>query len=231
MEYLDGPALEELVTRTGPLEPGRAVHLLRQLCGALAEAHAAGMVHRDLKPGNVIVAALGGQRDVAKLLDFGLVQDLSATESGERLTQAGVVMGTPAYMCPEQAGGSSAVDARGDVYSLGAVAFFMLTGHPPFARATVGEYLTAHLTQPAPDVRTLRADVPADLAAVVAKCLAKDPKERFQTAAELDAALAACACSTDWSPGRAAEWWSRAGTAPPATASDAATLLPERTPT
>src|SRR5208282_4596197 len=97
MEYLDGPTLEELVGRTGPLPPGRVVYLLRQLCGALAEAHSAGLVHRDLKPGNVIVATLGGQRDVAKLLDFGLVQDLSADAEG-RLTRTGTVLGTPDYM-------------------------------------------------------------------------------------------------------------------------------------
>jgi eukaryotic-like serine/threonine-protein kinase len=213
MEYLDGPSLEALVQRAGPLEPGRVVYLLRQLCGALAEAHAAGMVHRDLKPGNVIVAALGGQRDVAKLLDFGLVQDLSAAASDGRLTEAGVVMGTPAYMCPEQARGSSAIDPRGDVYSLGAVAFFTLTARPPFACATVGEFLVAHLTRPAPDVRSLRLDVPADLAEVVARCLAKEPDDRHQSAAELDAALAACACANDWSAARAAEWWERERTA------------------
>jgi serine/threonine-protein kinase len=207
MEYLDGPTLESLVRRSGPLSPGRAVYLLRQLCGALSEAHAAGLVHRDLKPGNVIVAALGGQRDVAKLLDFGLVQDLSAADPGERLTQAGVVMGTPAYMCPEQAGGCGAVDARGDVYSLGAVAFFMLTGRPPFEGNSVGLLIAAHLTRPAPGVRELSPDVPADLAAVVARCLAKEPGGRFQTAAELDAALAACSCSMDWSAAAAATWW------------------------
>jgi serine/threonine-protein kinase len=116
MEYLDGPTLEELVNESVPLAPGRAVHLLRQVCGALAEAHAAGLVHRDLKPSNVIVATLGGQRDVAKLLDFGLVQDLS-TETADRLTRTGMVLGTPAYMSPEQAAGESAVDARGDIYS------------------------------------------------------------------------------------------------------------------
>ncbi len=210
MEYLDGPTLEDMVNRAGPLAPGRAVYLLRQLCGALVEAHAAGLVHRDLKPGNVIVAALGGQRDVAKLLDFGLVQDLSMSDAdGARLTQAGVVMGTPAYMCPEQAGGSSAVDARGDIYGLGAVAFFMLTGRPPFDCATVGEYIAAHLTRPAPDVRAVRPDVPTDLDAVVAKCLAKDPKERFQSVAELEAALGACACAADWTAARAAGWWAR----------------------
>ena len=182
----------------------------------------------------MIVAVLGGQRDVAKLLDFGLVQDLSS-EGGARLTQAGIVMGTPVYMCPEQAGGSSAVDARGDVYSLGAIAFFMLAGRPPFECAAVGEYLTAHLTRPAPDVRTVRAGVPADLAAVVAKCLAKDPRARFQTVAELDDALGACACAADWSPVRAAEWWDRELAAPatPAgpSAPTAAFHKPEPTPT
>jgi eukaryotic-like serine/threonine-protein kinase len=212
MEYLEGPTLEALVRRVGPLKPGRAVYLLRQLCGALAEAHAAGLVHRDLKPGNIIVAALGGQHDVAKLLDFGLVQDLS-TPDGERLTQAGVVMGTPAYMCPEQAAGSNAVDARGDIYSLGAVAFFMLTGRSPFVCATVGEYLTAHLTQPAPAASAINPAVPSDLAAVVAKCLAKDPKARYQTAAELDAALVACDCAGDWSGAEAERWWAAEPTA------------------
>jgi eukaryotic-like serine/threonine-protein kinase len=233
MEYLEGPSLDALVTRAGPLAPGRAVYLLRQLCGALAEAHAAGMVHRDVKPGNVLVAALGGQRDVAKLLDFGLVQDLSATGLGERLTEAGVVMGTPAYMCPEQASGSSAVDARGDVYSLGAVAFFMLTGRPPFEGRNVGEFIAAHLTRPAPDLRALRADVPADLAAVVAKCLAKEPSDRYQSAAELDAALAACACAADWSASEAAKWWVSANTSPTAssTAPTATHHKPEPTPT
>jgi serine/threonine-protein kinase len=209
MEYLDGPTLDRLVKDHGPLAPGRAVYLLRQLCHALTEAHAAGMVHRDLKPGNVLVAALGGQTDVAKLLDFGLVQDHSATESDDRITRAGTVLGTPTYMCPEQAAGEL-VDPRGDVYSLGAVAFFMLAGRPPFESTSVGKLLSAHLTQTAPDLRTVRADVPADLAAVVAKCLAKDPKCRFQSARELEAALAGCACSAEWTAGAAAGWWARA---------------------
>src|SRR5262249_10270522 len=141
-----------------------------------------------------------------KLLDFGLVQDHSATVSDDRITRAGTVIGTPRYMCPEQAGGEP-VDARGGIYSLGAVAFFMLTGRPPFEASTVGKLISAHLTQPAPDIRTVRNDVPADLAAVVAKCLMKDPKERFQTATELEAALTACGCSMDWNACVAATWW------------------------
>jgi serine/threonine-protein kinase len=214
MEYLDGPTLDRLVKERGPLAPERAVYLLRQLCGALAEAHGAGMVHRDLKPGNILVAALGGQKDVAKLLDFGLVQDHSATENDDRITRAGTVLGTPSYMCPEQAGGEK-VDPRGDVYSLGAVAFFMLTGRPPFEGSSVGKLLAAHLTQPAPDVRTLRPAVPADLAAAVAKCLAKAPGERFQSVTELDDALAACSCAGHWNATLAARWWAPAAKGEP----------------
>ena len=204
MEYLDGPTLEALVGEAGPLPAGRAVCLLRQVCGALAEAHAAGLVHRDLKPGNVIVATLGGQPDVAKLLDFGLVQDLSADDDG-RLTRAGTVLGTPAYMSPEQAAGETAVDARGDVYSLGGVAFFALAGRPPFLGRTLGQLLAAHRGEPPPALTDLRPDVPADLAALVARCLAKDPNDRFQSVAHLDRALAACRCGADWSAEQAAQ--------------------------
>jgi eukaryotic-like serine/threonine-protein kinase len=206
MEYLEGPTLDRLVKDRGPLAPGRAVYLVRQLCGALAEAHAAGMVHRDLKPNNVIVAALGGQRDVAKLLDFGLVQDHTDAPNDDRITRAGTVLGTPAYMCPEQAAGER-VDRRGDVYSLGALAFFALTGRPPFEGNSAAKLMSAHLTQPPPDARAVRADAPADLAAVLLKCMAKDPNARYQSIAELEAALAECACAAEWSATTAAEWW------------------------
>ncbi len=194
MEYLEGPTLEELIREAGPLSPGRVVYLLRQVCGALAEADGAGLVHRDLKPGNVIVATLGGQRDVAKLLDFGLVQDLSSV-TDERLTRTGMVLGTPAYMSPEQAAGDSTVDGRGDLYSLGAVAFFALTGRPPFQGKTIGQLLAAHRGEPPPPVTDLRPDVPAALAAVIARCLAKDPTVRFQSAADLDQAFGECSCA------------------------------------
>lgn len=187
MEYLDGPTLEDLVKTSGPLPAGRVVHLLRQVCGALAEAHTAGLVHRDLKPGNVIVATLGGQKDVAKLLDFGLVHDLADTD--DRLTRIGMVLGTPAYMCPEQAAGEAAVDARGDIYSLGAVAFFALTGRPPFDGKTTGQLLAAHRSEPPPSLVALRPDLPADLAASIARCLSKQPADRFQSVAELDVVL------------------------------------------
>lgn len=206
MEYLDGPTLEELVRETGALTPGRAIYLLRQLCGALAEAHAVGLVHRDLKPGNIIIASLGGQHDVAKLLDFGLVQDLSA-DADTRLTRTGMLLGTPAYMSPEQAMGNTEVDPRGDIYSLGAVAFYMLTGRPPFQGKSIGEVLSAHRSDLPPSLSDQQAGTPQDLATVVARCLAKEPGERFQTVIELDRELARCSCSRDWSAERAACWW------------------------
>jgi eukaryotic-like serine/threonine-protein kinase len=195
MEYLDGPTLEELVKTSGPLPAGRVVHLLRQVCGALAEAHAAGLVHRDLKPGNVIVASLGGQKDVAKLLDFGLVHDLSA-DTDDRLTRAGMILGTPAYMCPEQAAGEAAVDARGDIYSIGAVAFFALTGRPPFQAKTAGQLLAAHRSEPPPLLTDISSDFPADLTATISCCLSKDPTDRYQTVPELAVALERCHCAS-----------------------------------
>jgi serine/threonine-protein kinase len=186
MEYLPGPTLDQLVRRDGPLPPGRAVHFLRQLCGALREAHAIGLIHRDVKPGNVVVCDRGGVADVAKLLDFGLVLPVGLGRDGEKLTAEGAVFGTPAFMSPEQADGRDDLDARSDVYSLGCVAYFLLTGRPPFADRSPVKMLAAHLyEQPQPP-----AGVPADLAAVVLRCLAKAPADRFPDVASLDAALA-----------------------------------------
>jgi serine/threonine-protein kinase len=219
MEYLPGLNLDELVGRHGPLPPARAVHLLRQVCGALAEANAAGLVHRDIKPGNVLVCERGGRHGVAKLLDFGLVQTHDLTDGGAgatRLTQAGAIAGTPAYMAPEQAAGKADLDARADLYSLGAVAYFLLTGRPPFVRDTALLTLVAHVTDPVPPPRDLRPDLPADLEAVVLRCLEKDPARRFPDAGALERALAGCACTGGWSWEEAADWWrTRAAAAAP----------------
>jgi hypothetical protein len=209
MEYLPGLSLEELVSRHGPLPPERAVHFLRQVCGALAEAHAVGLVHRDVKPGNVLACARGGKHDVAKLLDFGLVQacDPARGEGPTRLTQAGAIPGTPAYMSPEQAAGRNDLDARSDLYSLGAVAYFLLTGRPPFVRDGAVRTLAAHLTDPVRPPSDLRPGLPADLEAVVLRCLEKDPAERFPDAVALERALARCAGAGEWSWEQAAAWW------------------------
>jgi serine/threonine-protein kinase len=207
MEYLPGLSLEELVKQHGPLPPERVIHLLRQVCGALQEAHTAGLIHRDIKPGNIIVGQRGGLPDVVKLLDFGLVRADGLNPDGQQLTQEGALAGTPAYMSPEQAAGKTDLDARSDLYNLGAVAYFLLTGQPPFVRASAVQTLAAHLGEAvvAPDRH--RADVPADLQAVVLRCLEKEPAQRFPSADDLNEALARCRCAGSWTRERAADWW------------------------
>ena len=210
MEYLTGLSLEELVGRYGPLPPGRAIFLVRQLCGALAEAHGVGLIHRDIKPSNVIVCARGGLHDVAKLLDFGLVRMESIDPGGAGLTRAGLIFGTPGYMSPEQASGRQTVDARSDIYSLGALSYFLATGEPPFVRDTVVQTLAAHLDEAVVPLRRLNAEVPPDFEDVVLRSLAKDPDHRFADIAGLDRALGACGATGEWTQADAASWWSPA---------------------
>jgi serine/threonine-protein kinase len=207
MEFLPGATLDDLVKRHGPLPPARAVFLLRQLCSALAEAHAAGLTHRDVKPGNVIVRDAGRQADFATLLDFGLVLDRSAGD--DKLTREGAVAGTPAYMAPEQAAGDR-VDHRADVYAVGAVGYFLLSGRAPFAGGSAMRTIAAVLS----DAPKPLDGAPPELTRVLMRCLAKAPGERFASADELDAALAGCA-GDGWSHEQAAAWWAgRTGSAP-----------------
>jgi serine/threonine-protein kinase len=207
MEYLPGLTLEQLVGRHGPLPPCRAVWLLRQACRALREAHALGLVHRDLKPANVMVCERGGAHDVVKLLDFGLVKAVGLDGREERLTQEGAIAGTPAYLSPEQASGKGHLDGRTDPYSLGAVAYFLLTGRPPFPGNDALQVIVAHLHEPVRPLTEWRAEVPADLQAVVLRCLEKDPGRRFADVGGLDEALAACGCAGQWGEEMAARWW------------------------
>jgi eukaryotic-like serine/threonine-protein kinase len=189
MEYLDGPNLAEIVEQTGPLPPARTIHLLRQICGALREAHSAGMVHRDIKPGNVVVCALGGIPDRVKLLDFGLVHETSTDQTA--LTTPDLALGTPDFMAPEQAIGSERVDGRSDLYSVGALAYFMLTGRPPFVGGGAIQVLFAHAHQSARPLTDFRSDIPEELSRAILRCLAKQPADRFQDVTDLDRALAA----------------------------------------
>jgi serine/threonine-protein kinase len=211
MEYLPGMNLGELVARWGPQPPARVVHFLRQLCGALREAHGAGLVHRDIKPGNVIVGRYGGQHDVVKLLDFGLVGSLDAPAGGSQLTLAGQLLGTPEYMAPEQAGAAAFADVRSDLYSLGALAYFLLAGHPPFSGDSATDVLYAHRHFPVLPLSAHVANVPADLQAVVFRCLAKDPARRFADAASLESALSACSCAGRWGEQQGEAWWREHG--------------------
>ncbi len=189
MEYLPGDTLEGLVTREGPLAPARAVHLLRQVASALGEAHRAGLTHRDIKPGNVMVCERGGITDVAKLLDFGLVVTQGMQQADEKLTQAGIILGTPAYMSPEQCGGDAHPGPASDIYSVGALAYFMLTGRSPFEGKGPVQMMMAHLGEMPPSVRSLRPEVPEALDAVVMRSLAKRPEDRYASAEELERAL------------------------------------------
>jgi len=214
MEYLTGMTLQELVDHHGPMSAGRATFVLRQLCGALSEAHAVGLIHRDIKPSNVILSSRAGQHDVAKLLDFGLVRIVSSDPADGRLTQAGLLFGTPEYMSPEQAAGAADVDARSDIYSLGALACLLLTGQPPFVRPSPAQTLAAHIDDPMALLRTRVADVPQDLEAIVLRCLQKRPQDRFATVTELERALAACCSVGEWTQADAAAWSLMVGTRP-----------------
>jgi serine/threonine-protein kinase len=221
MEYLRGLSLEEVIKRHGPMSPGRVVHLLRQVCGALAEAHAEGLIHRDVKPANVFACARGGMYDVAKLLDFGLVKGEGLTSHAGRkslvVSREGVAHGTPLYMSPEQVV-AAPLDRRCDLYSVGAVAFHLLTGAPPFPGEDRVSVMTSHVRDPVPSLRSERQEVPPDLEAVILRCLAKSPGDRFSDASELSAALGRCACAGDWDSSRAESWWHEfepAAVAPP----------------
>ena len=199
MEYLPGLSIADLVERHGPLPPERAIFLLQQTCDALGEAHALGLIHRDIKPGNLFAAERGGHYDVAKLLDFGLAKRMIATATESvQLTGEGSITGSPLYMAPEQATGGEP-DARSDIYSLGAVAYYMLTGQPPFPGDNAIKVMIAHASQDLTPPSTIRSDVPADFEAVILRCLAKDPRDRFQSTTALADSLASCECAGRWS--------------------------------
>ena len=208
MEYLPGLSLQELVDEYGPLSPSRAIFFLRQLCGALNEAHAIGLIHRDIKPSNVIACQRGGVHDVAKLLDFGLVQDVGPFALGsDRLTMVGAILGSPNYISPEQANGKGRIDGRTDIYSLGALAYFLVTGQTPFVRETAMELIVAHMKEEVVPPRQRRPEIPHDLEDVILTCLRKNPDERFADAESLELALAACDAADEWDTHQAKEWW------------------------
>lgn len=211
MEYLPGLSLAELVEKHGPLSPARAVYLLTQTCDALGEAHGRGLIHRDIKPGNIFAAQRGGYFDVAKLLDFGLAKPIASDATPVQLTQDGGITGSPLYMSPEQALGDSEPDARSDVYSLGAVAYFLLTGVPPFEGDKPIKLILAHAHDPVVPPSRLRSEIPPDLEQVILRCLAKKPDDRYENVYELRQALADCQVS-GWTADDARAWWQSNGT-------------------
>jgi serine/threonine-protein kinase len=209
MELLDGLDLDELVQRFGPVPPERAIHFLRQMCDSLGEAHAAGLIHRDVKPANVYACRYGRAVDFVKVLDFGLVKQYTAPEvDADKLTAEHVAGGTPAYMSPEQALAEAEVDGRSDLYSVGCVAYWLLSGTPVFTGRTPIETMMMHVhREPEPLARRTDRPLPADLAAIVDSCLSKEPTERPQSADQLASRLAAVETREPWTPARAQAWW------------------------
>jgi serine/threonine-protein kinase len=221
MEYLSGLSLQQLVKKRGPVSPGRAIYLLKQVCEALTEAHCRHLIHRDIKPANIMVTELGGAYDVAKLLDFGLVKPLTENLTGgdEELTQIGSVTGSPLYMSPEQSVGESPLDERSDIYSLGAVAYYALTGRPPFEASSPLKVMMAHATEQPKSLRVAKEEYFADrsigskeeistaLDALILKCLSKNPSERFQSVRELADALSELPEASQWNERAAQRWW------------------------
>ncbi len=207
MEYLPGLSLHDVVARGGPMPPARAAHILHQVTGALVEAHAAGLTHRDIKPGNVMLCERGGVADVAKLLDFGLVVSRTEGMNDKRLTQAGMILGTPAYMSPEQCAGEDQPGVSSDLYSLGAVAYFLLTGQAPFEGRGPMQVIAAHLYEMPKPPQELQPAVPVDFDALVMRCLAKSPAERYEDAKSLQQVLSTIRAGMPWSEEDARRWW------------------------
>jgi tRNA A-37 threonylcarbamoyl transferase component Bud32 len=189
MEYLSGEALAEGIHRDAPMEPGRALAIAAQIADALGASHAHGIVHRDLKPENVFLISRAGTRDFVKVLDFGLAKLVNGDPMTARETSAGMIMGTPYYMAPEQCEGRAQVDHRADIYALGVMLFEMVTGKVPFGGDSSGEILLKQVSMRAPAARALVPDLPEALDVLLHRALAKNPDDRFQSMEEFRAAL------------------------------------------
>jgi serine/threonine-protein kinase len=204
MEYIDGATLEHVIRQTGVMPPGRVVRVLEMTAGALGEAHERGLVHRDVKPANILLTARGGEPDVAKVLDFGLVRPV---RTNSEITNAGIMMGTPLFMSPEAIRSPDRVDARSDLYSLGAIAYYLLTGHPVFQAESAIEVCAKHMHATPTPLSELVPGVDVELEAVVMACLAKNPAQRPASARVLREALARCPSRAEWTRERAIKWW------------------------
>jgi eukaryotic-like serine/threonine-protein kinase len=222
MELLEGTDLEHLVAEHGPQPAARVVHVLTQVCGALAEAHDLGLVHRDVKPANILLSPRRNEHEVAKVVDYGLVKSIESQEQ-TAVTAVNTIFGTPLYLSPEAILTPQEVDGRSDLYALGAVAWFLLVGRPVFPGKSVVEVCAKHLHEsPVPPSAALGRTVPRDLEAIVLACLEKDRAARPQTARALRALLSTCGTDGQWTSEQASEWWEsraphpRTGDAPPA---------------
>lgn len=206
MEYLSGIDLDQLARKFGPQPEGRVIHILRQVCGSLAEAHRIGLIHRDIKPANILLTRRGGVCDVVKVLDFGLVKARHAR--GADKLGANAVVGTPHFIAPEAVKDPQSIDTRSDLYSLGAVGYWLLTASTLFDSGDVQELLNGHVSAvPARPSDRLAQSLSADLEEIIMNCLAKNPEQRPRSAEILDTALARCAAAASWTPQDAEKWW------------------------
>lgn len=208
MEMLYGLDMQKFVERFGPVPAARAVYWLRQVCLSLAEAHEKGILHRDIKPKNLFVCRLGLEYDFVKVLDFGLAKLRQTADQDTQLTQEGKTTGTPAYMSPELAMGTHEVDARSDIYALGCVAYWLVTGKLVFEHRNSLSMALAHVQQiPVPPSQRTEIDVPADFERLILRCLSKNPDDRPSSAKELGRLLAGLESASLWTEERAEEWW------------------------
>jgi hypothetical protein len=208
MEYLEGINLQDLVDQFGPLPEGRVIHILRQVCGSLAEAHGMGLIHRDIKPANIVLNCRGGIADFVKVLDFGLVKAVGGSGSEARLTKSDAMIGTPLYLSPEAIDRPADVDLRTDIYAIGAVGYFLVTGKPVFDGDSVMDVCLHHLRS-TPQLASKRVDRPISdrFEAILMRCLAKNPDERPATARALCEELEQCDTAGTWSAADAEAWW------------------------
>jgi serine/threonine-protein kinase len=210
MELLDGASLEAVVELDGPQPPGRVVRVMEMVAGGLAEAHKLGIIHRDIKPANIFLCRQGGEFDIAKVLDFGLVKVVEGNEDAN-VTRDGVVTGTPQYLAPEALTDPDNIDGRSDLYALGAVGYFLLTGEQVFT-GNIVEICGHHLhTDPIPPSERLGREVPFELEALLMECLAKNPDDRPQSAGEIRTRLAASLEVPRWRQADAEAWWQEHG--------------------
>ena len=208
MELLDGIDLQTMVERFGPMHPGRVAQILSHVCDSLEEAHRQGLVHRDIKPTNLFVCRLGQNHDFTKVLDFGLVKSMMPSGATTLMTMEGQATGTPAYMAPEVAMGAAGVDQRADIYGLGCVAYFLLTGQLVFNEPTPTALALAHVQKtPVPPSERVETPIPASLEQLILLCLAKDPADRPRSAQEIARAIELADDLPAWTRDDAARWW------------------------
>jgi tRNA A-37 threonylcarbamoyl transferase component Bud32 len=209
MELLDGIDLQKAVEKFGPFPANRVIYILSQVCGSLGEAHDKGIVHRDIKPSNIFIAYIGGIFDFVKVLDFGLAKEIDQ-KTKDHLTQNNMFLGTPSYTAPEMIFEPEKVDPRSDIYMLGCVAYWALTGHPPFEATSDAKILVQHMkTFPHRPSDLTENNIPPALEKIVMRCLEKDMENRYQSVAELANALIGVGLDPPWTQEDAQGWWER----------------------